>query len=231
MIAIIGAMDEEVAMLKERMTEVQVERWASMEFYKGKLEGKDTVVVRSGIGKVNAAMCAQLLADRYAPSCIINTGIAGSLDAEINIGDIVLSTDALQHDMDAGAFGYEAGQIPRVDTLSFPAEGELVRLAEECCRRVNPEINVFAGRVVSGDQFISDKEKKKWIRETFSGMCTEMEGAAIAQVCYFNRIPFLSVRAISDKADDSAGVDYPVFEAQAICHSVRLMAEMVRCMG
>ena len=113
MIAIIGAMDEEVAMLKERMTEVQVERWASMEFYKGKLEGKDTVVVRSGIGKVNAAMCAQLLADRYAPSCIINTGIAGSLDAEINIGDIVLSTDALQHDMDAGAFGYEAGQIPR----------------------------------------------------------------------------------------------------------------------
>lgn len=145
MIAIIGAMDEEVAMLKERMTEVQVERWASMEFYKGKLEGKDTVVVRSGIGKVNAAMCAQLLADRYAPSCIINTGIAGSLDAEINIGDIVLSTDALQHDMDAGAFGYEAGQIPRVDTLSFPAEGELVRLAEECCRRVNPEINVFAG--------------------------------------------------------------------------------------
>ena len=106
-----------------------------------------------------------------------------------------------------------------------------MRLAEECCRRVNPEINVFAGRVVSGDQFISDKEKKKWIRETFSGMCTEMEGAAIAQVCYFNRIPFLIVRAISDKADDSAGVDYPVFEAQAIRHSVRLMAEMVRCMG
>lgn len=231
MIAMIGAMDEEVAMLKERMTEVQVERWASMEFYKGRLEGKDTVVVRSGIGKVNAAMCAQLLADRYAPSCIINTGIAGSLDAEINIGDVVLSTDALQHDMDARAFGYEAGQIPRVDTLSFPAEEGLVRLAEECCRRVNPEINVFAGRVVSGDQFISDKEKKQWIRETFSGMCTEMEGAAIAQVCYFNRIPFLIVRAISDKADDSAGVDYPVFEARAIRHSVRLMAEMVRCMG
>ena len=93
-----------------------------MEFYKGKLEGKDTVVVRSGIGKVNAAMCAQILADRYAPSCIINTGIAGSLDARINIGDIVISTDALQHDMDARAFGYEAGQIPRVDTLSFPAD-------------------------------------------------------------------------------------------------------------
>lgn len=133
MIAIIGAMDEEVAMLKEKMTEVQVESRACMEFYKGKLEGKDTVVVRSGIGKVNAAMCAQILADRYAPSCIINTGIAGSLDARINIGDIVISTDALQHDMDARAFGYEAGQIPRVDTLSFPADETLVTLAKECC--------------------------------------------------------------------------------------------------
>ena len=202
MIAIIGAMDEEVAMLKEKMTEVQVESRACMEFYKGKLEGKDTVVVRSGIGKVNAAMCAQILADRYAPSCIINTGIAGSLDARINIGDIVISTDALQHDMDARAFGYEAGQIPRVDTLSFPADETLVTLAKECCSRVNPEIGTF----------------------------TEMEGAAIAQVCYFNRIPFLILRAISDKADDSAGVDYAVFEAQAIRHSVNLMTEMVRCM-
>ena len=230
MIAIIGAMDEEVAMLKEKMTEVQVESRACMEFYKGKLEGKDTVVVRSGIGKVNAAMCAQILADRYAPSCIINTGIAGSLDARINIGDIVISTDALQHDMDARAFGYEAGQIPRVDTLSFPADETLVILAKECCSRVNPEIGTFTGRVVSGDQFISDKDKKQWISETFSGMCTEMEGAAIAQVCYFNRIPFLILRAISDKADDSAGVDYAVFEAQAIRHSVNLMTEMVRCM-
>ena len=215
MIAIIGAMDEEVAMLKEKMTEVQVESRACMEFYKGKLEGKDTVVVRSGIGKVNAAMCAQILADRYAPSCISN---------------IVISTDALQHDMDARAFGYEAGQIPRVDTLSFPADETLVTLAKECCSRVNPEIGTFTGRVVSGDQFISDKDKKQWISETFSGMCTEMEGAAIAQVCYFNRIPFLILRAISDKADDSAGVDYAVFEAQAIRHSVNLMTEMVRCM-
>lgn len=95
---------------------------------------------------------------------------------------------------------------------------------------MNPEIGTFTGRVVSGDQFISDKDKKQWISETFSGMCTEMEGAAIAQVCYFNRIPFLILRAISDKADDSAGVDYAVFEAQAIRHSVNLMTEMVRCM-
>ena len=160
MIGIIGAMDEEVAMLKEKLTEVQVETKAAMDFYKGKLEGKDVVVVRSGIGKVNAAMCAQILADVYHADHVINTGIAGSLKAEINIGDIVLSTDALQHDMDAQAFGYEPGQIPRVDTLSFKADEKMIALAKECCEKVNPEIGVFTGRVVSGDQFISDKEKK-----------------------------------------------------------------------
>ena len=229
MIGIIGAMDEEVAMLKEKLTEVQVETKAAMDFYKGKLEGKDVVVVRSGIGKVNAAMCAQILSDIYHADHVINTGIAGSLKAEINIGDIVLSTDALQHDMDAQAFGYEPGQIPRVDTLSFKADENMISLAKECCKKVNPEIGVFTGRVVSGDQFISDKEKKKWLTDTFAGYCTELEGAAIAQVCYFNHIPFLIVRSISDKADDSASMDYPTFEAQAIRHSVNLMTEMIRC--
>ena len=174
-------------------------------------------------------MCAQILADVYHADHVINTGIAGSLKAEINIGDIVLSTDALQHDMDAQAFGYEPGQIPRVDTLSFKADENMISLAKECCKKVNPEIGVFTGRVVSGDQFISDKEKKKWLTDTFAGYCTEMEGAAIAQVCYFNHIPFLIVRAISDKADDSASMDYPTFEAQAIRHSVNLMTEMIRC--
>lgn len=138
MIGIIGAMDEEVAMLKEKLTEVQVETKAAMDFYKGKLEGKDVVVVRSGIGKVNAAMCAQILADVYHADHVINTGIAGSLKAEINIGDIVLSTDALQHDMDAQAFGYEPGQIPRVDTLSFKADEKMIALAKECCEKCKP---------------------------------------------------------------------------------------------
>ena len=229
MLGIIGAMDEEVAKIKEEMTQVQVTRTAGMDFYVGKLCGQDAVVVRSGIGKVNAGMCTQILADRFQADAVINTGIAGSLKNEINIGDIVLSTDALQHDMDARAFGYEPGQIPRVDTLSFKADEKMLSLAKECCEKVNPEIGVFTGRVVSGDQFISDKEKKKWLTDTFAGYCTEMEGAAIAQVCYFNHIPFLIVRAISDKADDSASMDYPTFEAQAIRHSVNLMAEMIRC--
>ena len=228
MLGIIGAMDEEVARIKEQLTEVQVETRAAMDFYRGKLGGKETVVVRSGIGKVNAAICTQILADVYQVSGVVNTGIAGSLKAEIDIGDIVLSSDALQHDMDATGFGYAPGQVPRVDTLSFPADKGLIQLAEACCREVNPDIHTFVGRVVAGDQFISDKEKKEWLVKTFSGYCTEMEGAAIAQACYLNGIPFLIVRAISDKADDSASVDYSVFEAKAIAHSVNLLTELIR---
>lgn len=228
MLGIIGAMDEEVAMIKAQLTDVQVETRAAMDFYKGKLEGKEVVVVRSGIGKVNAAMCTQILADIYGVTGVVNTGIAGSLKAEIDIGDIVLSSDALQHDMDATGFGYEPGQIPRVETLAFKADEGFIHLAEECCAKVNPDIHTFVGRVVTGDQFVSDKGKKEWLVETFGGYCTEMEGAAIAQACYLNSIPFLIVRAISDKADDSATEDYPAFEAKAIVHSVNLLTEIVR---
>ena len=228
MLGIIGAMDEEVARLKEQMEDAQVQTWAGMEFYRGRINGKEAVVVRSGIGKVNAAVCAQILADRYEVSAIVNTGIAGSLDGKIDIGDIVLSTDALQHDMDATNFGYPLGQIPRMEVLSFQADRRLLELARTCCKEVNPDIHVYEGRVVSGDQFVSSQEKKEWLIRNFKGSCTEMEGAAIAQAAYLNGIPFLIIRAISDKADNSATMDYPAFEAQAIDHSVNLMLEMIR---
>lgn len=223
MLGIIGAMDEEVLEIKNALTDVSVENVTGMDFYRGKVNGKEVVVVRSGIGKVNAAVCSQILVDRFGVEAIVNTGIAGSLRAEINIGDIVLSTDSVQHDMDATGFGYPAGQIPRMDTFAFPADEKLLNLAKECCARVNPDIQAFTGRVVSGDQFISDKEKKQWLTETFDGSCTEMEGAAIAQVCYLNHIGCLIIRAISDKADDSANMDYQEFEAKAIEHSVKLL--------
>ena len=223
MLGIIGAMDEEVAKIKEHMEQVEEKTIASMDFMKGMVNGHPVVVVRSGIGKVNAAICTQILADVYEVDAVINTGIAGSLNADINIGDIVLSTDALEHDMDAVAFGYPVGQIPRMDTLSFVADERLRKIAKTTCERVNPEVAVFEGRVVSGDQFISDKAKKEWLIENFAGYCTEMEGAAIAHAAYLNGIPFLIIRAISDKADDSASVDYPAFEAKAIEHSVKLL--------
>ncbi|MBD5097052.1 MAG: 5'-methylthioadenosine/adenosylhomocysteine nucleosidase [Lachnospiraceae bacterium] len=227
MLGIIGAMDEEVSKLKEKMTDVEIKKKASMDFYRGKLMGKDVVVVRSGIGKVNAGICTQILVDEYLVDGVINTGIAGSLNADIDIGDMVLATDAVQHDVDATGFGYDLGVIPRMETSTFIADEKLRDLAKECCERVNPDIKVFCGRVVSGDQFVSDKSKKQYILENFKGCCTEMEGAAIAQAAYLNNIPFLIIRAISDKADDSATEDYPTFEAKAIEHSVKLMIELV----
>ncbi|MGN0496646.1 MAG: 5'-methylthioadenosine/adenosylhomocysteine nucleosidase [Lachnospiraceae bacterium] len=223
MLGIIGAMDEEVAKIKNEMEDVTVTKKAGMDFYKGVISGHPVVVVRSGIGKVNAGMCTQILVDDYNIDAVINTGIAGSLNADINIGDIVLSTDTLEHDMDAVNFGYPLGQIPRMDTLSFGADENLRRIAKEVCKQVNPDVNVFEGRIVSGDQFISDKEKKNWLIDNFAGFCTEMEGAAIGHAAYLNKIPFLIIRAISDKADDSATMDYPTFEAKAIEHSVKLL--------
>lgn len=227
-LGIIGAMDEEVARLKEKMTQVRVTEQASLTFYEGALMGLPVVIVRSGIGKVNAAICAQQLIDRFETDCIVNTGIAGSLDAKINIGDIVLSTDALQHDMDAAAFGYEAGVIPRMDTSVFTADKSLRLLAAAVCREVNPDVAVHEGRIVTGDQFIAAKEKKEWLVSTFSGICTEMEGAAIAQTAHNNSVPFLIIRAISDKADDSASEDYPTFEAKAIRHTVNLVCGLAK---
>ena len=228
MIGIIGAMEEEISRLTSAMETVEIIERASMKFYKGNLSGKKVVIVRSGIGKVNAGICTQILADLFHVNQVINTGIAGSLDARIDIGDIVLSTDAVQHDMDATGFGYEYGIIPRMETSCFQSDERLMALAKECCERVNPDISVFTGRVVSGDQFISDKAKKDWISEHFQGFCTEMEGAAIAQAAYLNQIPFLIIRAISDKADNSAQMDYAEFERKAIIHSVRLMAEIAK---
>lgn len=227
MLGIIGAMDEEVVKLKEQMTEVQICEKANMEFVQGIMEGRQVVVVRSGIGKVNAGICAQILVDDYRVDGIINTGIAGSLRAEINIGDIVISTDAVQHDMDAAAFGYPLGQIPRMDVFSFEADKELAKLAEDCCHRVIPQVGIFHGRVASGDAFIASHERKTRIVNEFDAYCCEMEGAAIAQAAYLNGIPFLIIRAISDKADDSASMDYPAFEAMAIENSVKLIKEMV----
>ena len=226
-IGIIGAMEEEVNQLKERMQVREAVQIASMEFVLGSLDGKEVVVVRCGIGKVNAAICTQVLADQYQVDCIINTGVAGALYQKLNIGDIVVSTDALQHDMDATGFGYPMGVIPRMETSIFEADRGLLEAARKTCEEVNPDIQVFAGRIVSGDQFISDKETKERLIRQFQGYCTEMEGAAIAQAAWLNQIPFLIIRAISDKADNSAEMDYGEFEAKAIEHTVKLVGALV----
>ena len=225
MIGIIGAMEEEVAELKKDMQIEETVEMAGMVFCKGTLGGKEVVIVRSGIGKVNAGICAQILVSQFGADTLINTGIAGSLDAQIDIGDMVISTDALHHDMDATVFGDPAGQIPRMD--SFPADKELVKKAVAANEKANPDIHTFTGRVASGDQFISDKEVKERIVSLFHPMCVEMEGAGIAQAAYLNKVSYVIIRAISDKADNSATMDYPTFEKKAIAHSVRLMKELL----
>lgn len=222
-IGIIGAMQEEVSQLKEAMDKVSIIEKAGMDFFIGKLEGKETVVVKSGIGKVNAGICTQILVDQFQVEAVINTGIAGSLRNEINIGDIVLSVDSLYHDMDATGFGYDFGVIPRMETSIFQADTRLLELAKKICLQVNPDIQVFCGRILSGDQFISDDAIKERITKNFGGYCTEMEGAAIAHTAYLNHIPFLIIRAISDKADHSATIDYEEFEEKAIEHTVKLL--------
>ena len=225
-IGIIGAMPEEVAQLIEQMEEKEMAEIAGMKFYDGKLWGKKAVVVKSGIGKVNMAACTQILAGTYKVEALINTGVAGGLYAPINIGDIVLSKDTLQHDMVATGFGYEPGVIPQMGQSTFYGDQYLIKKAKESCEEVNPDISVYVGRVVSGDQFISSDEKKKYLVEQFDGYCAEMEGAAMAQVAYLNDIPFVIIRAISDKADHSASMNYNDFEEQAIVHTIRLLRAM-----
>lgn len=227
-LGIIGAMNIEVESLKKAMTDLEIKNIASIAFYTGRLNECDVVIAQSGIGKVNAACCAQIMVSVFGVSHLINTGIAGSLMAEINICDIVLATDAVEHDVDARGFGYEPGQIPQMKEFSFVADEYMRKTAKEACKKVNSGVQVFEGRVVSGDQFVSEKEKKIWLYDTFEGYCTEMEGAAIAHTASLNKIPFLIVRAISDKADDSANMDYKEFEIQAAENSVRLLLELTK---
>ena len=226
-LGIIGAMEEEVNRLKEKMEKVEVRRLASIDFYEGSIAGKRLVIARSGIGKVNAAVCSQILVDIFDVKAIINTGVAGSLRNDINITDIVLSSDAIQHDVDARGFGYEKGVIPRMETSNFIADQTLINLAQSVCKRVIPEVGIHLGRVVSGDQFISDNSKKEMIVKHFGGYCTEMEGAAIAQVAYLNHVPFLIIRAISDKADHDAEMTFAEFEEIAISNTVKLLLGMI----
>ena len=225
-IGIIGAMELEVEQLKKEMAVKSVVTKAGMDFFEGTLDDVPVVVVRSGIGKVNAALCVQILADVFQVSHVINTGVAGSLNAKLDIGDILISRDALHHDMDTTIFGYQPGEVPQMGFREFQADQRLAALAKDACERVNPDVNVVLGRVVSGDQFISSKEVKERLISQFLGDCAEMEGASIAHGAYLNGIPFVIIRAISDKADDSAEMDYPTFEAAAARHSAALVKEL-----
>lgn len=226
-LGIIGAEQQEIDLLLNLLTLERTVEKAASRFFCGTIHEYPVVIVKAGIGKVNAAACAQMLADLFDVTYIINTGAAGSLDARINIGDIVLSTDVIQHDIDVRDLGYEPGMIPETGRI-FTADQTLRELASSCCREANPDVAVFQGRILTGDQFISSTAAKDRLIDTFHGMCAEMEGGAIAQVASLNHIPFLIIRSISDKADGSATMDYSQFSRMASIRSARLVEALIK---
>lgn len=229
-IGIIGAMEEEVLTLKEKMTLKEVRGIASLEFFVGTLNDASVVVVKGGVGKVNSAVCTQILIDCFHVDAIINTGVAGAVSSELDIGDVVISSDVVQHDMDATGFGYELGEIPRMGTLAFAADEHLISIAQHATDVLSSKTNVFTERIVTGDQFVSDNKTKAFLKETFNGFCTEMEGGAIGQACAINKIPFVIIRSISDKADDSAEVNFAEFTQLAASNSCKMIMKMLELM-
>ena len=227
-LGIIGAMDVEVATLKENMQNKVEKTIAGSVYVEGVLEGLPAVVVQCGVGKVNAALCVQALCDCYGVSHIVNTGVAGSLDAKLDIGDFVISKDAIYHDFDCSVINpkYSVGQVPGMPVREFPSDNMLTELAFEAADALCPG-HARIGTVASGDQFVCNKEQKIKIVENTGALCTEMEGAAISHAAYRNQVPVVVIRAISDKADDSAQMDYPTFEAIA----AKRCADVVKTMA
>lgn len=230
-IGIIGAMEEEIIVIRRKMTITETKNVASMEFYVGEIDGQKIVLVRCGIGKVNAAVCTQILADLFDVSYIINTGVAGGLHPDVNIGDIIISSDTVEHDMDVTAFGHEKGFIPRMDKQFFEADKWLVEVAKKAAEDIKGDQVVYVGRIASGDQFISSMRVKEEIYTNFTAYCAEMEGAAIAHTCFLNQIPFVVIRAISDKADQSADVNFDDFVNIAARNASKIITEMIKEIG
>ena len=226
-IGIIGATTEEVERLVAKLTDVHKHAIAGMTFCEGLLNGSPVVVVQCGIGKVNAAICAQALIDRFAPRAIINTGAAGAFDPTLDIGDLVISVDAVQHDMDVTGLGFEPGVIPHLETSEFKGDERILQAVCTAAREVAPQLTVRRGRIASGDQFVCTTELRNRILDLFAPHCVEMEGAAIAQACYRNEVPFAVVRAISDKADNSSTVTYNVFKEEAARNGAAIVERAV----
>ena len=226
-IGIIGAMEPEVAALRRAAEITRRVRIAEMDFCEGTLDGAAVVIVQCGMGKVNAAICAQALIGQFGVTHIINTGVAGSLDPEMDIGDIVVSTDAVQHDFDVSPIGFQRGEIPYTGLYAFPADETLRLAAGEAVRRSAPDVTLRTGRVCSGDQFIASGAQKEAIVSLFGGLCCEMEGAAIAQVCYLGGVPFVILRAISDKADDEGGMSFEAFTEAAAKRCIAVVRDML----
>lgn len=225
-IAIIGAMEEEVKLLREKIDSRSQEIVADCEFTFGKMHGAEIVLLRSGIGKVNAAMSTTILLEKYQPDCIINTGSAGGFNPGLNVGDVVISSEVRHHDVDVTAFGYEYGQVPNLPA-AFTADQKLVEIAEAEAKKI-ADIQVVKGQIATGDSFMNDPVKVQFVRDKFTNLqAVEMEAAAIAQVAYQFKVPFVIIRALSDIAGKQSNVSFDQFLEKAALHSATLVMKMV----
>lgn len=225
-IGIIGAMNEEIELLHQQVKKASHFVKAGISFYEGHFCGKDVIFCKSGVGKVNAAVCTQAMLDAGATS-ILFTGVAGALDPKLAIGDIVISSSCIQHDVDVTPLGFKRGEIPYQARSEYVADKTLVRLAQEAGENLFPG-RCLVGKVLSGDQFIASRSVVDDLYHTFSGACAEMEGAAVAQVCDMNETPFVVIRSMSDKADGSAHVNFAEFTIQASEHSFLMIQEIIK---
>jgi adenosylhomocysteine nucleosidase len=226
-IALIGAMNEEIDLLLSHMQDIKDTSKAGITFREGDYFGKRVVVCRTGVGKVNAAVTTQILIDQFKVEAIIFTGVAGALDPELNIGDIVVSSECMQHDMDVTALGFPRGVIPYEDKSVFEADSKLVELAMASGERLFAG-KVKRGRVLSGDQFVASREVVAELNRELNGVCVEMEGASVAQVCSMNAVPFVIIRSMSDKADGSANVNFAEFTVQASENSYKMVEDIMK---
>jgi len=226
-IGIIGAMDIEVDGFKQYMTDKVCEKHSFFEFTKGKIEGVDTVIVMCGIGKVSAAICTQLMIDKYSPSLIINTGVAGGLDSRLSIGDIAIATDVVQHDIDTTIFGDPKGYISNLMLTKIPVNTSIYSRLKEIADKIE-NTTVVTGTIATGDQFISTPYQKNLIKDDFDAIAAEMEGGSVGHVCYANGIEFGVIRAISDSASGDALMDYETFKVIAAEKTTKIVADFIK---
>lgn len=223
---IIGAMDVEVAILRSMMKNTRTETVSGIDFIIGSLEGRRVVLARSGVGKVFAALCAQTMILKFGVTEIVNSGVAGTLTPKLHIGDVAISTACVQHDMDTSAVGDPVGLISGINMVELPADKRIADELDRVCAAAS--INHRLGVIASGDQFVHTTERRQWIVSTFKASAVEMEAAAIAQVCFVNKIPFAAIRVISDEASGDVKIDYMTFVKAAAATSSDIALRWLR---
>ncbi|MFB4164832.1 5'-methylthioadenosine/S-adenosylhomocysteine nucleosidase [Alteribacillus sp. JSM 102045] len=224
-IAVIGAMDEEVELLKDQLKNRKDEEIGGSFFHIGYIKEQEVILVKSGIGKVNAAISTTVLLQKFKPDAVINTGSAGGFNPALDVGDLVISKEVRYNDVDATVFGYEFGQVPQMPA-KYEADDQLVQVAEKCAAHEN--LTALKGLIVSGDSFMSDDTRVSFLKNTFvEPQCAEMEAGAIAQVCYRFNAPFVIIRSLSDIAGQDAKLSYDQFLEKASVHSANLVLSML----